>query len=298
MPGVGGQWTQKTEGVNGSGRRGTWGSSTVACSSDPQTEFQWKPNVPVSMPWASNSQGLMNFTGGTVQAPFHTGDPDRGLRCKRRLAKEDLDLNEPSSKHFLSEEMMAAQFHCLSLNNDHRYGSNGFPIKSGSTATDRLKWQQWLIDYNRFQELEGRLRLEEEEDDEGAESDAKKNVIVEGIFDMNDSPVISVSPALQESLSNASDSILPEMVLRSLGHPCMEMVLWKPPGRIIQETICAFISGSETTLGSQVQKKATEKEGETMTTETAADCSRPSLFLDRSTKMQVLLPDCDEEMEL
>uniref|UniRef100_A0A8D0B5K4 Uncharacterized protein n=1 Tax=Salvator merianae TaxID=96440 RepID=A0A8D0B5K4_SALMN len=35
---------------------------------------------------------------------------------------------EPSSKHFLSEDKMAARFNNLSLDNDHIYSSNGFPI--------------------------------------------------------------------------------------------------------------------------------------------------------------------------
>uniref|UniRef100_A0A8C5RDH7 Uncharacterized protein n=1 Tax=Laticauda laticaudata TaxID=8630 RepID=A0A8C5RDH7_LATLA len=49
-----------------------------------------------------------------------------------------LHLNrEPTSKHFLSEEKMAARFNSLSLDNDHIYSTNGFPIHS-----ENPRWQQ------------------------------------------------------------------------------------------------------------------------------------------------------------
>uniref|UniRef100_A0A670JAZ4 Uncharacterized protein n=1 Tax=Podarcis muralis TaxID=64176 RepID=A0A670JAZ4_PODMU len=55
---------------------------------------------------------------------------------------------EPSSKHFLSEDKMAARFNSLSLDNDHVYSSNGFPLYD-----EDPKWQEA---YARLKELQQR----------------------------------------------------------------------------------------------------------------------------------------------
>lgn len=198
-----------------------WGSASTP----------WRQEVPSTMPWAGRRPGMVSFTG---VPPCSNSPPDRtrpaAVTCKRRLEKGE---EEPTSKHFLTEDMMADHFNCLSLENDHAYGTTGFP----SRVRPDSKWHQWLSDYTRFQELEGRLQPDQPVSsvDEKAKEDT---VLIEGEYTMGDTPVLTVSPELQESLRDAgAGSILPESVLRSMSHPCMELVLWKPPGNLIHEAI-------------------------------------------------------------
>ncbi|XP_006000937.1 uncharacterized protein LOC102357370 [Latimeria chalumnae] len=250
MPGWSGRWSQRTDCLHSGITNAPWShaihplgsgvaSWTQMCrwSQMPTSPFPWRQEVPASMPWASENQGVVNFTGSVILSPSH--NPDRGPKCKRRIEKQD---DEPSSKHFVSEEMMAARFNSLSLNNDHMYSSNGLPVRG--LRGDKTRWQAWAQDYSRFQELEGRLRLDEE--DEDGETELKKSVIVEGVFDMNDSPVFTVSSALQEELKFVASNILPERLLQSMSLPCMELVLWKPPGSIIQQAIRSLTGQQDT----------------------------------------------------
>ncbi|XP_069507812.1 host cell factor C1 regulator 1 [Ambystoma mexicanum] len=194
------------------------------------TSAPWRQEVPSTMPWAGRRPGMVSFTG----VPPCSSSPDQtrpvAATCKRRLETGE---EEPTNKHFLTEDMMADHFNCLSLENDHAYGASGFPSRGHPDG----KWHQWLSDYTRFQELEGRLHT----DQPSATADGKDGedeVFVEGEYTMGDTPILTVSAELKESLRDgAVGSILPEKVLRSMNHPCMELVLWKPPGNLIHEAI-------------------------------------------------------------
>uniref|UniRef100_UPI00398E9699 uncharacterized protein n=1 Tax=Pristiophorus japonicus TaxID=55135 RepID=UPI00398E9699 len=191
----------------------------------------WRQEVPVSMPWSCSSAGFVTFTGSVMSSSTERSDLPGVMTVKRRNEK---DGEGPSRKHFLSEEAMSARFTCLSLTNDHVYGSNGFPIAKGQHRADTEL---------HFQDLERRLAVGEEE--WSAESVERKDVIVEGMFDMSDSRVIVMSSALQNRLKIPTEDILPREVLRSMSHPCMELMLWEPPGSMIQRAIRALRLGGE-----------------------------------------------------
>ncbi|CAN0333928.1 unnamed protein product [Lampetra fluviatilis] len=155
------------------------------------------------------------------------------LRLKRRKAVEE---EATRCKQALTEEMMAAKLSSLSLNNDHVYGSNGFPARRDTQERDS-KYRQWEEAYRRFCELEGRLEEEEEEDGE------KTGVFEEGVYDMSDNPIITLSCTLKEQLRNTMTDAITQLTIDSM-RPCMELVVWRPPDKMLRETLRAIESDS------------------------------------------------------
>nr|XP_033801295.1 host cell factor C1 regulator 1 isoform X4 [Geotrypetes seraphini] len=100
-------------------------------------------------------------------------------------------------------------------------------------------------------------RLEKEEESllvlsrTEAEDGREENVLMEGEFSMGEAPTLILSSVLQESLRESGlKNILPEQVQYSLSHPCMELVLWKPPGSLIQKAIHSLRRQQESSPGS------------------------------------------------
>ncbi|KAF7238791.1 Host cell factor C1 regulator 1 [Varanus komodoensis] len=146
------------------------------------------------------------------------------LGSKRHLENRD---QEPTSKHFLSEDKMAARFNSLSLDNDHIYSSNGFPVHD-----DDPKWQQA---YARLKELQQRLSQEAtSKETSSAEENEFDNVIVDGEFIMENCPMLTHPSFLQGGPGGVG--IPPREVFCSL-NPCTEVVLWSPHGNTALQTI-------------------------------------------------------------
>ncbi|XP_007432284.1 host cell factor C1 regulator 1 isoform X1 [Python bivittatus] len=184
----------------------------------------WKHNVACTIPRIKPRHRLVNFSG--IQ----------GSRCrsvslafKRHLESQD---QEPSSKYFLSEEKMAARFNSLSLDNDHIYSSNGFPVHS-----ENPRWQQA---YTQLKELQQRLSQDgASEETNSTEEDELTTVIVDGEFMMGDCPMLAPSSFTLEGLEGSS--IAPEEMFLSL-NPCTEVVLWSPHGNSFLHTIRTLIA--------------------------------------------------------
>ncbi|XP_066579263.1 host cell factor C1 regulator 1 isoform X2 [Amia ocellicauda] len=79
--------------------------------------LRWQQKVPQRLPWATSGDGVTQFTASERGT-------SRGLKSKRRSEKPE---SAPVSKQCLTEDMMAAHFTSLSLDNDHAYTSSGFP---------------------------------------------------------------------------------------------------------------------------------------------------------------------------
>ncbi|XP_059809896.1 uncharacterized protein LOC132383112 [Hypanus sabinus] len=167
--------------------------------------------------------------GGGLGPPRRIECP-RTMKVKRHFEKE---AEGPSPKHFLSEEAMAERFTCLSLGNDHVYSTNGLPMSRNQATAGGPAG---------YQDSEDRLGTELEDDA------LDKDVELDGMFDMSDSRVLVLSPDLQLELSRPVE-ILPPEVLHSLNHPCMELLLWQPPGHSVHRAIRSLslgLSDSET----------------------------------------------------
>ncbi|XP_067837988.1 uncharacterized protein [Heptranchias perlo] len=156
-------------------------------------------------------------------------DPPGMVTIKRHSEKEGEAVSgDPPASTSCRRRAWPPRFTCLSLSNDHVYGSNGFPVARGQLHTDKER---------HFQDLERRIALGGEW---GIDSTDKKDVIVEGMFDMSDSRVIVVSSAIQRRLESPLEDILPREVLWSMSHPCTELILWQPPGNVIERAIRAL----------------------------------------------------------
>ncbi|XP_075437149.1 host cell factor C1 regulator 1 isoform X1 [Ascaphus truei] len=133
---------------------------------------------------------------------------------KRRMEEEE---GAPALKLFLSEDAVTARLQRLSLDNDHRYGSSGFP--RGPPHLDPQTGSP-------------------------AELDGGERILVDpGEFCMSRSKVLTVCPVLRDSLRDRPPGdILPQRLLHSLSSPCMELVLWSPPASQIQQLICSLAS--------------------------------------------------------
>nr|XP_033801293.1 host cell factor C1 regulator 1 isoform X2 [Geotrypetes seraphini] len=198
----------------------SWGSSPP----------KWRQEVPSEMPWTGRSQGMQSFTGLSLCSSSSLESPP-AMAFKRRLEKEE---EEPCSKHLVTEDMMADRFNHLSLENDHAYSDNGFLPQA---------FQEWKCS----KDQKSLLVLSRTEAEDGRE----ENVLMEGEFSMGEAPTLILSSVLQESLRESGlKNILPEQVQYSLSHPCMELVLWKPPGSLIQKAIHSLRRQQESSPGS------------------------------------------------
>ncbi|XP_067295058.1 coiled-coil domain-containing protein 117 isoform X2 [Pseudorasbora parva] len=70
----------------------------------------------------------------------------------------------------------------------------------------------------RLQEIEERITLEDDSDEEELDVEPAQR-----------RPVLVMSDSLREGLQRGIDDILPHMVAQSVGHSCMELVVWRPP---------------------------------------------------------------------
>ncbi|XP_020654532.3 host cell factor C1 regulator 1 isoform X2 [Pogona vitticeps] len=176
----------------------------------------WQQDRAQQVSWSKSSPGVRRCRS----APF---------AFKRHLENRD---QEPSSKHFLSEDKMAARFNSLSLDNDHVYSSNGFPIHDEDPM-----WQQA---YTQLKELQQRLSQDgESEETSSTDEYESSNVIVDGEFLMADCPMLTHPSLLQEGFGRIS--IIPEEIFLSL-NPCTEVVLWSPHESSSLRTIRTLMS--------------------------------------------------------
>lgn len=209
-----------------------------------KAEFPWQQDVPESMPWG-DPRGTA-FTA-TERSQWRCG------KSKRRIDK--LADQGPVCKHLLTEDMMAARFTCLSLDNDHAYACTGFPTappqqgESKDTAAsataaagassyrtappvprrrnDNERYpmapsvDRRTREFQHFREIEEKLEMEECELDESG-SDVT-----------GDAPLILTVSGGDLRLPPS----LPSNLLYSLYPSCSELVLWQPPGFLIPEAI-------------------------------------------------------------
>ncbi|XP_075882060.1 coiled-coil domain-containing protein 117 isoform X1 [Nelusetta ayraudi] len=70
----------------------------------------------------------------------------------------------------------------------------------------------------KLQEIEDRITLEDDDEDEGLDVESAPR-----------RPVLVISDSLKEGLQRGISDILPHTVAQSVSHSCMELVLWRPP---------------------------------------------------------------------
>lgn len=70
----------------------------------------------------------------------------------------------------------------------------------------------------RLQEIEERITLEDDDNDEDLDVEPTPR-----------RPMLVMSDSLREGLQRGISDILPHKVARSMSHSCMELVVWRPP---------------------------------------------------------------------
>ncbi|XP_019623665.1 PREDICTED: uncharacterized protein LOC109469572 [Branchiostoma belcheri] len=240
---------------------------------------------------ATTRGGEYSGTFGTLPAHQHrqywgpTADrrvPSAGSGASSRHRRRKRPSSEdegPSSKMFLSEEKMAAHLNKLSISNDHNY--------VGMTTR-----------------LPGSSRLSPAQD--------KNRVIIEDLSDdssdewtsSSDSEVgstIQISPELQEGMKQvAGERLLPEGLFERLNRPCMDVVLWKPPGDFVQSVI-----NSSTAPKEQITPTVIQSEPLLLTQDNSSViCNHgdremiDTEVMDHVTQPAVMFDSVDDDMEL
>ncbi|XP_035236164.1 coiled-coil domain-containing protein 117 [Anguilla anguilla] len=74
----------------------------------------------------------------------------------------------------------------------------------------------------RLQEIEERITLEDDDEDEDLEVEPAQN-----------RPVLVMSQSLREGLQQGLGDILPQNVAESVSRSCMELVVWRPPEEVL-----------------------------------------------------------------
>ncbi|XP_061907348.1 coiled-coil domain-containing protein 117 isoform X2 [Entelurus aequoreus] len=81
----------------------------------------------------------------------------------------------------------------------------------------------------RLQEIENRITLEDDDEDEDLDVEPAQR-----------RPVLVISDSLKEGLQRGITDILPHTVAQSVSQSCMELVLWRPP----EDPFCRRLRGS------------------------------------------------------
>ncbi|KAG8431085.1 hypothetical protein GDO86_019455 [Hymenochirus boettgeri] len=163
---------------------------------------------------------------------------------KRRIEEED---GGPAMKLFLSEDAVSARLQRLTLDNDHNYGTSGFP--KASTDGGPLFWKTGSSEED--------LKLEE--------TDEETVILDSGEFCMSSSKVLSVCPLLEETLRhNQPGNILPERLLHSLSSPCMELMVWAPPSHHIQKLLRSLAGDLDPPIDRLYTKELTKDQEDQM----------------------------------
>ncbi|XP_029916504.1 coiled-coil domain-containing protein 117 isoform X2 [Myripristis murdjan] len=155
---------------------------------------------------------------------------DEGCSAKRRrlMVEADSDILENSSSNIGRDWPPASS--CPPLSTQQASPAPPQPClapqdshSSQSSATvSRPETEDSCMEIEaaqrRLQEIEDRITLEDDDEDEDL-----------GVEPAQRRPVLVMSDSLREGLQRGISDILPHTVAQSVSHSCMELVVWRPP---------------------------------------------------------------------
>ncbi|KAM4616869.1 coiled-coil domain-containing protein 117 [Polymixia lowei] len=101
-------------------------------------------------------------------------------------------------------------------------GPQSLPSPQSSSSLPRLETEGSCMEIEaaqrRLQEIEDRITLEDDDEDEDLDVEPASR-----------RPVLVLSDSLREGLQRGITDILPHTVAQSVSHSCMELVVWRPP---------------------------------------------------------------------
>lgn len=202
--------------------------------SAPGVGASWQHSIPTTMPWVDMAPAPQNMPLGS--ATVFTGLPfsllpssaafNNTLRGSKRKAL-DVPSEAPASKVHLCADQLANMritptYHASP---DATHPNQQYTINSAhcETGLDFNKSANRSEEWERFRELENRLTVDGEDE---LDSTISENLPEEGIQ-------VHVADDVLKNLNSNSSPILPRQVMEDVQKPCMQIVLWQAPEKLI-----------------------------------------------------------------
>ncbi|XP_067686602.1 uncharacterized protein [Haliotis asinina] len=227
----------------------------------PGTGARWQHTVPQQMPWMTTvPQGNSPVIVFTAQSSQSTAlnhspltshfEPKASCSFTQRRPKRHCELHYdssvcPSTKIRITDEKMAARM-------------QGLNLTGTSESTDNKHYSNW----EKLKEIEDRL----EDEDMGIDATSTTNKNTE-----DNLPRLRIKAGInpQDLLKS---TILPKTILENLNKPCMQVVLWKPPG-IVKDIEGMFSPKSSSGQDSSLEDSTDRTEDILSTMEDIVTCS-------------------------
>ena len=159
-------------------------------------------------------------------------------RPKKRKSLEIYNGETHGGKVFINEERMANCLQDLSL--APNVSSHVSDQKKTKSTVASLPLSSWLLDPKKstdarkiIEEIESRLSVDDIESD--AEVDDEGNLYENNNNNEEEVSRLIISRDIEMNLGNTD--ILPASLIEQFNKPCMQMVLWKPPGDLVKEAV-------------------------------------------------------------
>ncbi|XP_058492065.1 coiled-coil domain-containing protein 117 isoform X1 [Solea solea] len=158
------------------------------------------------------------------------GVDDEGCSAKRRRLMVEAEVDISGDSHCSTHPAWAAASSCHSLSVQHVSTAppqpssepQPLPLSHPSPSLSRSENENSGMEIEaaqrRLQEIEDRITLEDDNDEENLDVEPAPR-----------RPVLVMSDSLKEGLQRSISDILPHKVAQSVSHSCMELVLWRPP---------------------------------------------------------------------
>ncbi|XP_041347783.1 uncharacterized protein LOC121367578 [Gigantopelta aegis] len=198
-------------------------------------------SVPQDMPWMQDTPPSNKDVSVFSAVPILHPQLCYKRGPKRQLGIPDADNGCSPSKQFITEEMMAARMKDLSLDCATCTGpspTRKTPVSPSTAITSdcqHVRTPRPVSQWQRMKEIEE--RLEDEEDEEivttlNSTSKTKPRLHLL-THDISAKDLLSTNP------------LLPKKIIDDLIKPTMQVVLWKPPGYLIKNTISQVVSSND-----------------------------------------------------
>lgn len=187
----------------------------------PTEPVPWNHTIPINMPWFQ----VQNPFPNAAVCPLRLDHSGQKFFHSKRKGEHFEEVPSPV-KQFISEEVMTSRLKEMHISN--KYSSVPTTTQTSEVA---LKEQAPI---RTLQELEARLK-------DGCQAfDFKRN-------SGNEEPVLVLAPEIAKI---ETEPLLPRSIVNQLQKPTMEMVLWKPPGGLVDHLIRSTLDKKSTTKNS------------------------------------------------
>ncbi|KAK3804039.1 hypothetical protein RRG08_062409 [Elysia crispata] len=216
--------------------------------SAPGVGASWQHSIPTTMPWVDMNSAPQNVPLGSATVftgvPFniYSGQVSSNNSAPRRSKRKahDVPAEAPISKVHLCADQLAN----MRITPNHHTSpdtTSQFDLQTENicvdydTRLDIKKPTNKAEDWERFRELESRLTADSDEEVDQSHSGVLRKKGVQ--LHVNDCVI---------NVAQNSSPILPRKVMEDINKPCMQIVLWQSPEKLIRD-----ITNDDSNAGSQ-----------------------------------------------